>query len=120
MAAAAVFLEYFSAVFWGIAVDKHGPARVAFIAAVLFAVGWGMLSWRYTASLRLGSENQPEGQWVWLAAYFALAGASTSASVSGGDLLLLLFLNCGLRPVRRGWAMGGLGWRQVGSNLETN
>lgn len=67
--------EYATAPLFGSLVDRRGPGAVSSCAAVLFAIGWGMLSWRYDVSVDLEKRgHQYRGQWLFLAAYAFLAG----------------------------------------------
>lgn len=74
-----------AAVFWGSLADRRGPGAVSFCAALLYAVGYGMMGWRYKVSLALAERGEmlPDGQWIWLCGYYFLAGCGTAASYFG-------------------------------------
>lgn len=58
--------QYGSAPLAGVLVDKRGPGAASFAAGVFFAVGYGMLGWRYRASVEMerGGRDLPEYQWL--------------------------------------------------------
>ncbi|KAK4705561.1 hypothetical protein P7C70_g646, partial [Phenoliferia sp. Uapishka_3] len=82
LASASILGEYASAVLWGWLADRRGPGSVSFAAAILFGVGYGMLGWRYNASVEMSKAGipLPDGQWIWLSFYYFLAGCATAAS----------------------------------------
>lgn len=75
LASASIAGQYGSAFMWGVLCDRRGPGAVSLAAAALFAGGFGMMGW-------MASRGTPllEGQWVWLSAFYFLAGCGTSAS----------------------------------------
>ncbi|KAL8287494.1 hypothetical protein RQP46_003352 [Phenoliferia psychrophenolica] len=99
LASAAIFGEYASAPVWGWLADRRGPGSVSFMAALLFAFGYGMLGWRYNVSVELQRRGLPlpPGQLIWLSGYNFAAGSlatfftsssteATTFGVSNGEL----------------------------------
>lgn len=85
LASSAILTEYASATVWGALADKRGPGAASLAAGILFAAGWGMLGWRYNASVEMTRNNipLPDGQWIFLCFYYALVGCATAASYFG-------------------------------------
>ncbi|SCV67620.1 BQ2448_5231 [Microbotryum intermedium] len=82
LASASILGEYVSAGVFGALTDRKGPGATSFAAACLFGTGYGLLGWRYLVSARMAKEGVelPQGQWIFLCAYYFLAGAGTAAS----------------------------------------
>ena len=74
-----------AAVLWGHLSDLRGPGFVSLCASLLYLIGYGLLGWRYQASVALDQQGLPlpEGQWVFLCFYYFLAGCATAASYFG-------------------------------------
>ncbi|GAA6000144.1 hypothetical protein JCM10207_007877 [Rhodosporidiobolus poonsookiae] len=85
IASAAILGEYVTAAYWGSLADRRGPGAVSFAAAVLFAVGFGMLGWRYQVGVAKRERGEPiwEQEWMAMAAFNFLVGCGTAASYFG-------------------------------------
>ncbi|GAA5821436.1 hypothetical protein JCM3770_007082 [Rhodotorula araucariae] len=87
VASSAILGEYALAAYFGALADKRGPGAVSFVAAVLFATGFGMLVWRY--NLAQATEDAPwYGEWLVLAFCWFLVGCGTAASYFSGIISL--------------------------------
>ncbi|SCZ93480.1 BZ3500_MvSof-1268-A1-R1_Chr6-3g08689 [Microbotryum saponariae] len=82
LASASILGEYVSAGVFGALTDRKGPGATSFAAACLFGLGYGLLGSRYLVSAKMAREGieLPQGQWIFLCAYYFLAGAGTAAS----------------------------------------
>lgn len=74
----AILGQYASAVLWGSIGDTKGPGVLSLYAAVLYGGGYGLLGWRYIASVQM--EEVGRRQWIWLSFYYFVVGCATSAS----------------------------------------
>ncbi|GAA6028126.1 hypothetical protein JCM8097_001882, partial [Rhodosporidiobolus ruineniae] len=82
IASCAILGEYAVAAPFGSLADRRGPGAVSLVAAVLFAIGFGTLSWRYNVGVSKHGRGELawSEEWVILAAAYFLVGCGTAAS----------------------------------------
>ncbi|BGP38512.1 hypothetical protein JCM10450v2_002460 [Rhodotorula kratochvilovae] len=87
VASSAILGEYALAAYFGALADKRGPGAVSFVAAALFAAGFGTLVWRYEQA-QTGGGAIWDGEWLVLAFCWFLVGCGTAASYFSGIISL--------------------------------
>ncbi|GAA5855916.1 hypothetical protein JCM8547_000413 [Rhodosporidiobolus lusitaniae] len=91
LASCAILGEYAVAAPFGQLADRRGPGAVSLCAAVLFAIGFGVIGWRQGVGTSRDERGELpwKGEWIVLGFCYFLVGCGTAASYFSGVISLV-------------------------------